>query len=283
MRKIFTIVFVITIFFAFSCKKESDDEKDSKPVVKVFDSYLYEDDLAQMLPPGTSPEDSIKIVESYINSWVNNQLMLHYANQYLQDKLDEIDKQTEEFKNSLLIHEFKDLLFETNADTVNNSEIEQYYNEHGSDFILQNTIVKGFLFKVEKDNEGLDDLKKSLEALDNADIDIITAFMKTNGGYIDNFSNNWRKLSDVLAILPKNIGNENQFLKQNIHQIYDDKNFYYINILDYVSKGKVAPIDYVRTSIIKVLRQKRQTEILEKFKDDKYKQAIEKGDLEFFN
>jgi hypothetical protein len=279
MKKINVLILFLLLLFLFACKKDKEPNKHA--LVKVFDQYLYQEDLATLIPQGTSSEDSIRIVENYLDSWVKNQLMLHYANQYLQEKMDEINKQIEDFKNYLLIHEFKDLLFEINADTINNQDIENYYNEHGNDFILQHSLVKGFMFKLPKDSPDLKDFLKNLENSETADIDVITAFIKSHSGKIDNFSNEWRKLPDIMMSIPIAVGNEAYFLQQGIHEVYDDSTYYYVNFTNYVLKGNVAPIDYVKATIIKVLQQKQQTNILNKFQEEKYNEAIKKGDIEY--
>ena len=78
----FLKLFIIIIFF-FSinaCNKgKNEEKKDSEPIVKVFDHYLYSSDIEGLVSNGTSYEDSINIVDAYINNWIQDKLMLYYA------------------------------------------------------------------------------------------------------------------------------------------------------------------------------------------------------------
>ena len=46
------------------------------PVVKVYDKYLYQDDIEALVPEGTTPQDSALKVKNYVDVWVRKQLMI---------------------------------------------------------------------------------------------------------------------------------------------------------------------------------------------------------------
>ena len=61
-----------------ACGNE-DIHNGKTPIARVFDSYLYYEDLGDLVPKGASPEDSTSLVLQYTNVWVKQQLMIKKA------------------------------------------------------------------------------------------------------------------------------------------------------------------------------------------------------------
>ena len=70
-----TYILLLLLGFNLSCDlfKEKDDRI---PIARVNESYLYQEDISQMLAEGTSKEDSIILVSNFINRWATEQLLV---------------------------------------------------------------------------------------------------------------------------------------------------------------------------------------------------------------
>ena len=66
------IFFTICLFLLFSCHNQ---EKNRKKVARVFDSYLYYDQL----PKPLNNQDSIIFVTNFINQWATKELLVNKA------------------------------------------------------------------------------------------------------------------------------------------------------------------------------------------------------------
>ena len=62
--KCLMICFFIVAFTA--CKPTGKE----KPLLRVFDNYLYPSDIEGLVKGNVSKEDSIAIVENYISKWI---------------------------------------------------------------------------------------------------------------------------------------------------------------------------------------------------------------------
>ena len=51
----------------------NDEDKNKSIIARVYDKYLYKQDLAGVVQSGLSKEDSINKVKSYIDFWVKRQ------------------------------------------------------------------------------------------------------------------------------------------------------------------------------------------------------------------
>ena len=95
-------------------------QKSSKEVVvaECYGKYLYESDLNGIVPEGTPILDSIQRVSNFIDSWVRRQVLLHQAENNLSKEVLNLDKQMEEYRNSLIIYTYESQLIDQKLDTV---------------------------------------------------------------------------------------------------------------------------------------------------------------------
>jgi len=85
-----------------ACGNE-DIHNGKTPIARVFDSYLYYEDLGELVPKGASSSDSTLLVQQYINVWVKQQLMIKKAELNLKPEEMDVQKQLEEYRNNLLM------------------------------------------------------------------------------------------------------------------------------------------------------------------------------------
>lgn len=280
-----TILFFAIVILSFSCKKEEEENTiNSNPVVKVYDSYLYANDISNIVPANTSTEDSISIVQSYINNWIQNQLMLNKAESYLEDQKKEIDKKTKEFRNSLMIHKFKETLITTNIDSnIANEKITNYYEAHKQEFKLSSAIVKGYFLKLPKESESFAEFKILFGNTGQVNLDELISFVNLNEGSFENFTTKWVIFSEKMLKMPIVVNDENDFLKRSsTFEAEDDQFYYYMHIIDYMKSREIAPVEHVKNNIANILIQLESSSIIEKYKQDIYDEALKTGDIEYF-
>ena len=284
-KRYLNILLILSILF-LSCKNEAgiSDNENSEPIVKVFDQYLYTNDLASIIPVNSSTEDSLTIAQSYINNWIQNQLMIYQAEELLGDQKTDIDKKTNDFRNSLLIHELKKELITMNLDSnISNDNITSYYETHNEEFKLKSPIVKGFLLKFPNSPNNISSFRIILSQSDELDLDDIIIFVNSNNGVFENFINNWTIFTEQILKMPIAVDDENNLLLRNsTFEGKDDNFFYYMYITEKNFVNNIAPLEYVKDDIINILTQIQQTLIIEKYKQEIYEDAIKSGDIEYF-
>ena len=144
--RIFGLLFIILlIIIAPSCSYFKKKDIISPPLARVFETYLYKNDIEDLVPPGSSAEDSVILVKSFIDAWVKKQLFLNKADENLFDEqiYRKIENQMEDYRASLIIYAYESELIRQKLDTfVSGSDIEKYYNEHLSLLKLKDDILK---------------------------------------------------------------------------------------------------------------------------------------------
>jgi hypothetical protein len=281
--KNYFIYLLLPFLIIYSCKNKGKNDL-NEPIVKVYDKILYKSDILGLLNNNMSKDDSLNVVQSYINSWTQDQLLLHNATEYIKDSQAEIDKKVEEFKNSLIIHKFKEKLIKVNLDSnINNQLIEDYYKTHIDEFKLSSPIVKGFYLKVKISSSEIENFKIIARDSDNKDYDEIVLYINKNNGLFENFTQNWMVLQDLLLKIPIITQNNNINLSKSFYIELTDENYYYfLFISEYVLSGIPAPLEFVRTQINNILLQKEINNIIEEYKQNIYKKATDEGAIKYY-
>ncbi|MDE5610715.1 MAG: peptidyl-prolyl cis-trans isomerase, partial [Odoribacter sp.] len=152
-----TILSVIAIAL-LSCQQNASQQT---PVAQVFESVLYQSDIAPFIPKGTVSEDSILMAKNYIRNWVTQKLLLHKAIENLPSEELHIRKLVEDYRQSLIIHQYKQKLIEQRLeDDISDEEIKKYYTEHENNFILATPIVKAVFFILPQNTPNLKEVRQ---------------------------------------------------------------------------------------------------------------------------
>ena len=207
---------LLTIFILNSCNYfvvQEKEEKSSEIIAIVNTAKLFKEDLKNVLPQNISKEDSVVLVNSFINDWAIKQLLLSKAesNNSLED-INEMNDLVNDYRESLLINNYKETLIKQQLDTViDDTEIEDFYSKSKGNFRLNEELVKikylHFNHKVISKKEFLklfkSDKIEDLEALEKQQLSF--KYYQFNDSV-------WTQLDKVLLKLP--------FSKENLENPY---------------------------------------------------------------
>ena len=278
---------VIAIVFAMvvlaSCSKKKQEAKII--VAKVLDKYLYLSDIQHIFPKGVSKEDSTSLAQAYITTWVKTQLLVNKAELNLpQDQLD-IEQQLEAYRSSLLIYKYEEQMVKDKLDTVVSSdEIEQYFNQNTSNFILDENIVKALFIKVPKNAPNIENLKKWYKSDQREEIKKLDGYCYNYAAKFDYFKDGWVKFDIIKNELPKVIENEDEFLRTNRYIEQSDSSFlYFAYIKEKISKGSIAPLVYINFKIKDIILNKRKVKFLTDLESKIYNDAQDHSNFNIYD
>ena len=141
MKNKITYIFLLTILLV-ACNKNTNNTS-KVAVAKVNDSYLYEEDLTDIVPDGTSAKDSIVLLKKYVDNWVREILVVQKAEENLTNEQKNVEKQLQDYRNSLITYSYEKELVKQKLDTtLTNEEVELYYTNNKADFELKDNIIK---------------------------------------------------------------------------------------------------------------------------------------------
>ncbi len=279
------ITIVLSALIVSSCTfLKNTDEK--KPVARVNESFLYYDDIKDLVTEGVSKEDSTLLVQNYINSWATQQLFMDGAVVNLsEEKQTSFNKLVEEYKSDLYTKAYIEALVKRAIDTVvTQEEAQKYYDINKDVFKLNEELLKFRYVHVDENMIDFDAIKtkfKNFNQEDKKELDSISIQFKS---YSLNDSI-WVKVDQVVnKISSINSENKNQLLKKsNFVQLKDSLGVYLMRINDVLLRNDTAPLEYVRLTIDQIIINKRKLELIRELEKDITRDAIKNKQFEIYN
>lgn len=263
---------------------EKKEEAPKQAVARVFDKYLYMDELKEIIPADASSSDSAQIAENYIKSWIEQILLLKKAEDNLTDEQKDFSKQLEDYRRSLIIYSYQRELLNQLLDTnVTEEEIENYYENNKQNFELKDNIVKVRYVKVAKNAPDIKKLKKWYASDNPQDIQALESycFQFAQNFYLDDKT--WLLFDDLLKEVPIKTYNKEDFLKQNkLIEMEDSLSLYFLNIKGFKIKNSISPLSFEKENIRNIIVNRRKLDIINKLKQDIYNDAANKSDFEIY-
>jgi hypothetical protein len=279
----------ITILVCFcsllSCNffKESDDRV---PVARVNDNYLYEDDIKGLVAEGTSPKDSILVVNGFITRWATQLLLVDGSERNLpEEQQQEFIKLVEQYKKDLFTKAYLEALVNKTMDTlVTLGEAKKVYETNKETFKLNEELIKFRYINIPLNALNKDDIenrfkrytKKDKKFLDSISVQFKSYSLKDS---------TWIKTSQVMHKIPVvNAENKKELLKKsNFIQLKDSLSLYLMQINDVLLQNDYAPLEYVRPTINQIIINKRKLELIKQLETDITKDAIKNNQFEIYN
>jgi len=255
-------------------------------IARVNDAHLYFDDIKDLVSEGTTKEDSILLVQNFINRWATQQLLVDGALLNLSEsKQETFDKLVIQYKYDLYTKAYLEALVKKNIDTaITNEETKVYYENNKEVFKLNEELIKFRYIHVDENLINLNDIEKKFKrfnAEDKKELDSISIQFKS---YSLNDSI-WIKVSQVIdKISVINPENKKQLLKKsNFLQLKDSLGVYLMQINNVLLRNDTAPLEYVKPTIRQIVINKRKLELIRELEKDITKDAIENKQFEIYN
>jgi len=267
-----TISFILLILIA-SCNSNTDT---SKVIAKVYDKELHLNDVSYLFNNlNLTPEDSTLKINDFINTWIEEQILIHDATLSNTIDIKAIEQKAEHYKNTLIIHQLENEYIAKNLDTtISQASFESYYSKHKNDFQLNGYLVKVLYVKVPIDAPQLNELNKWYKLNKPDDISRINDYSKL---YATNFyydENNWIYFDDLTKEIPLKEFNKDRFITRKSKKRIEENNYiYYINVIDYKLKNSLSPIEFEKDNLKQRILNIRIKELREAFKNNNITKA----------
>ncbi|MCF8364634.1 MAG: hypothetical protein K9H16_02550 [Bacteroidales bacterium] len=280
--KIYSLI-VLLVLITASCNKATFSDSD-RVIARVYDEYLYFSDVRNLVPPSTTPSDSLAMTQNYISNWIKTQLLVYQAEKNLTQKQKDFTRQLEDYRNSLIIFNYESEFIRQNLDTVVSAEeIENYYNKYPSNFTLNDNIVQVVYAMVHEDSPYRNKIKTLVNSEFESDRDSLEFYCiryALDYGLIDR---EWITFDDFLQKTAISVENPEGFLlNQKLIEDYESPEWFYAQILNFGLKDSISPLSLETANISSIILNKRKKQLIKEMHENVYEQAIEENDFEFY-
>jgi hypothetical protein len=277
------IIFLSVLFLFLGCKKNTRKEE-KVALARVQDKYLYASELEGVVPSGLTSADSLAMIKDYVDKWIRKELMLSKAEENLSDKQKDVEKQIDEYRTSLLIYKYEQSLIQQKLDTVvNQNDIENYYMQNTSNFILNKSLVKALYIKIPRNAPDIWKVRSWYVSDKEEHIKDLDAYCYKYASKYDYFNEDWVFFDDVSQQMP-NLGSsvENTLKYRKNIEAKDSTYQYFLRLYDYKLEGTVAPLEFVKSDIITIILNKRKIQYINELETQIFNDARNHGSFNIY-
>lgn len=268
-------------FFHFTCILfvgcgSINDKDQGKPLVTIGDKVLYSSVIRQLLPEGTSSEDSAVIVKGYIENWVRDNLIISEAEKNIPPDLN-VNKLVNDYRSSLLMYNFENQIINKMLDTtVTQDQKIEFYQKNGSQFILSHKIVKSILISSgKKDNS----LQSFVSKSGKLPMEKIMEESQKKGFSTNIQGDKWIPAEDIRSFIPS--VNPVKFKSGYTDLITYGNKVFFIKIMELYKENEIPPLDYIEEKVEQVILNNRKTQLLKSFREELYLKNLESGNIKY--
>lgn len=290
MDRLKTYILLITAgSFLIACGNlgsgKGKKDQQANLLARAGNSILYKTDIAGLVSPELSSEDSARIVSKFVENWIKEELFIQEAASKIQLDLNEIERKVANYRFILISHEYQKQKIEQELNReVTDEEIEAYYEQNRDNFMLKQNIVRGRYVKISQEAPKKSDVKRWIKSDRPQDVESLKSYCFQ---FADNYSvedSTWLKFDEVIKNSPLNtIENKIQFLRRNRYVEESDSAYLYLfKINEYKISEEASPLEFVRKDIENIIINKRKVALTKSLENDIYERAKENEDFEIY-
>ena len=275
------ILFFSIILLSLSCERESTEVK----LARFQNIYLNESNLVNEIPLNLDKEDSAIFVKNYIHKWLVNQMIMDKSENMIPFEVTNVEKKINKYKMSLISYEFEQFYINKRLDTtINKSEINNYYESHLDDFVLNDYVVKCMYIKVPKNSKLVKEIKNNYFLKNEKMVDQIMKTGQSEEASLYYNPEEWVFFDDLLKQIPiLEKYSKIEFIKKKRKGVLEyNESVYFINVFDYIIKNGTSPLSFEENKIKSIILNQRAKNIRKKLRLDLYNDGIKNNLIEKF-
>ncbi len=277
-------IILVFMLLATACQ-DRNKQASRKPVAEIGNAVLYYDEFDHIIQKGVSKADSAALVQNYVNRWAKRTLLLQRAEENLSaDMKEEIAEQLEESRINLVIYQYqRQMMLEKMDTTLTEAELENYYAQNEKSFTLNSNIVRAVFIQLPVETPDLDKIRTLARSNSQADMQQLERICYQFAEKFDDFNEEWVLMDRLSVELPYEIENEENFLKRTtFYETSDSTSVYMISFRDYRLRSTLAPFEFVRDDIKRIIINSRRFEFIQSLENAIYNEALKNKSFKIY-
>ena len=263
------LLFLFCVLLVACGKDTAPSPEDA--VARVNGAYLTRAELAGIVPPGATKQDSIAIVKSFIDRWASQRLMFDAAKVNIGgEKQDGLEDLIRQYKTDLYTKAYLEELVKQSVDTtITEQQLKEYYTANKENFRTTGMLAKLKYLKMEKGHPKFRQASQRFNSgskKDKAALNEMTLHFK-NYAFNDTV---WTSMNEIYQKLPFiTPDNRNKYISSGISYQYPDSvDVYLVKVNKVLDRNMVAPYEYIKPTLKEVIINNRKLELIKKIQKD---------------
>lgn len=275
---------LLIIFLVSSCDYFRAP-KEPKAIARVGKSFLYEDDILNLVPSGTSKKDSIAIVKSFIDNWATKKLLFEASERNISKaKTTEFNELIEQYKVDLYTKNYIEDLVVRQIDTlVTDEQIKMYYDKNKQFFNNSSELVKMRYINLVKENPKFAKIKAKFSSFTKNDRKELEQLAVQFKSYAFNDSI-WVDINQVYEKIPFiSLENKQKYISSGMNFQYPDATtIWLVKVNKVLPKDSPTPLDFLKLTIRQIIINNRKLELVNTIEKEITNDAINDNKYEIY-
>lgn len=247
-------------------------------LASVGDKQMYYSEIEEMITANSS-QDSLAQLNAYMEDWLARTVVIVEAEKNFPQDLD-IDKLVEDYRSSLLLHNYRQSLIQADLDTLITADQEvEYYEANKDQYLLAQPICKARIVKISDKARRIERFYQNWKRNDSA---YIEKYIMENAIFDSSNSDDWHTIDHFLSFLPKKRFRVRDFSKKGDIQKHDETFEYFVKVTDIKQKNDVPPLSYVKDKMRKVIINQRKKDLLKKIESSLYQNYLKANKIKVY-
>ncbi|HMQ62083.1 MAG TPA: hypothetical protein PKE06_15520 [Flavilitoribacter sp.] len=283
MLKRLKIIFLSALPFLFGiagCQSKKGELEGDKPLARVQNKILYLSELDGMFPPEATSGDSTAIIDSYIQRWIRETVLMQEAERNVPSDLN-IDKLVRDYRASLIKHNYEKVLVEQRLDsTISQAELTDFYERNKDQYQLETPIIRCYFIKVPLPLPQEEKVRRWWSSSKKEDFGSLVAYCNRYAAAHLLDDSVWYSLEDIEAEMPPgtitadNVSSKREFTQK------DSNNQYFFRLFELKNRKEIAPLSYIEGQARKFILHQRMLKLLEEAKEDLFQREQRRNNVE---
>jgi len=271
-------VLSLLILLNYGCREFTPQDQNDRLLASAFGDQLYLSDVASQLNATHSKQDSEIIVSRIVDTWIMDKI-IYSESKKLGNSSSNINRLVEDYKKSLLIHNYESQYVETHLDTVvTESEMESFFNTNFDQFKVSEDIIRFIMVKVgnEYNNDSLSNFWKT------EDLPALASIInQANGLYLLDFDK-WYYKSELKSLLSEDLIKKITFKKPDSYSFSNQEFKFFVKIIEIIKIDEKPPFGFFKQSIRQRILRDRSRILLTQMKNNLYKDKIKSKSIQTY-
>jgi len=284
LQMIRLIILALLPLFFTGCNRD-DSQMKRVEVAKAGNTVLYYDEIPAMVRDSFAGSDSAAMIRNYINKWARREFLYQRAEANLSPELmKRISEQLDETRHNLVVYEYQRMMMLEKMDTtISENEMEEYYKNNQNSFLLSTNIVKAVFIRLPSETPNIWKIRNLARSKNPKDFQELEGLCFQFAEKFDYFQDNWITLDRLSLEMNDDLPGKEEFLKRsNFYEKSDSSSVSMIVINDYRLRGTIAPYEYVRDDIKRMIWNTRRIQFIQSLENGIYNEALQDNGLKIY-
>lgn len=240
----FIVLAIMATAAGCSQEKPGTDLTDTDIVAQYRDSVLRRSDIERQLPAGISKEDSLQLIATIADEWIDGYLIEDLAAGQIDD-LDHINDLTGRYRRSLIADSYRRKMRANGVQPVDMERVKAYYRQHSAELRLERPIVKGLYIKLRSESRHLDEIRNWMRNPGPETYDALENTGRREALSFRYFADEWIDFDAIAGEIPSKLGDADKFVEENADFETEQNGIVYIlHLTEHRKSGEPMPEAY---------------------------------------